>query len=219
LHRPTPRNLQPSRTSRVESVHAAMRLADEYQKQQQNERLFYPWLAVHVLFEAAIVLLNVCWNCGDWLGDHINIEDLIRYIHQYPDILKKITSIWSDVEICVEAIESLSEPVLCRLRRLSSNPDLSELDPTISQRIHAFLFPDHDEGQAPLILSPEERVLDEFDNTRVTAHESDWLRGWQFEDAPLESTFQIEETALGLFTEDGLDADSIYLTSLFQQLD
>ncbi|RFU25998.1 hypothetical protein B7463_g10342, partial [Scytalidium lignicola] len=41
LHRPTPRNLQPSRTSRVESVHAAMRLADEYQKQQQNESIIF----------------------------------------------------------------------------------------------------------------------------------------------------------------------------------
>ncbi|KAH8806160.1 fungal-specific transcription factor domain-containing protein [Xylogone sp. PMI_703] len=219
LHRPTPRNLQPSQASRIESVQASMRLAEEYQKQQRNERLFYPWLAVHVLFEAAIVLLDACWNSVELLIEHIRISDLIKCINKYPDILKRITPVWSDVEICVETIQSLSEPVLCRLERLSSNLEVSEPDLTISKRINAFLFPDHDEGQAPLMLSPEEQFLDEFDNAGVPGNESDWLRAWQLEDTPLENTFQIEETTLGLFTGDALDPDAMYLATLFQQLD
>lgn len=219
LHRPTPRNMQPSRSSRVESVHTAMRLADEYQKQQKNGRLFYPWLAVHVLFEAAVVLLDACWNCTTWLVEDVNIEELIKYINQYPEILRNISPVWTDVEICVEAIESLSEEVVRRLRRVSSG-EYEALEPseTTSQRLNSFLFPDHDFGQAPQILSPEEGI-EQLDNQEIMTSDFDWLRGWQFENAPLESTFYIEETTLGLFTGDGVEADSIYSASLFQQLD
>jgi len=215
LHRPTPANRHPSRASRLETVNCAMRLADEYTKQQQNDRLFYPWLAVHVLFEAAIVILDVGWNCAEWLVHEIDLRELIRYIHQYAIIIQKLTTVWSEVQVCLDVLQALSAPVVHRLDAVSSGSDPPHHDDTTSHLIDSYLFPDSDSGPTP--RSPDkmsETILDNDDTTGFYGLDG----AWQYEDFPLDSMFQLEDNAFSLFTQAGLDADSNYLESLYHQL-
>jgi len=186
-------------------------------KQQRNERLFYPWLAVHVSFEAAIVLLDVAWTCGDWLGEHLNLQEVIRYLHSYADILRKLTVVWSEVQSCLEAVETLSEPVINRLNLIIGGVEVPPQDEETSRRLNSFLFPDSDAEPVSINMSPETN-MDMFTNPDPNNADFALGGGWQFEDVPLESMFHIEDNTFGLYTEDGMDANSVYLASLYRQL-
>lgn len=215
LHRPTPANRHPSRASRLETINCTMRLADEYTKQQQNDRLFYPWLAVHVLFEAAIVILDVGWNCAEWLVHEIDIPELIRYIHRYVVIIEKLKTVWADVQVCLDVLRALSTPVVQRLDAIYSGSETQHHDDKTSHLIDSFLFPDSD--SEPISLSPDKisDITVDYDDATVFYG----LDGaWQYEDFPLDSMFHLEDNAFSLFTKDGLDADSNYLESLYHQL-
>jgi hypothetical protein len=215
LHRPTPANRHLPRASRLETINCAMRLADEYTKQQQNDRLFYPWLAVHVLFEATIVILDVGWNCAEWLVHEIDIPELIRYIHRYAAIIEKLKVVCSEAQVCFDVLQALSTPVVHRPDAIYSGSETQHHDDKTSHLIGSFLFPDSDSG--PISLFPDKMfdIVMEHDDTTVFYG----LDGaWQYEDFPLDSMFHLEDNAFSLFTQAGSDADSNYSESLYRQL-
>jgi len=144
LNRPTPQNPDPAILSRIEMVNAVMRLVDDYRKQQLRSRLFYPWHAVHILFEAAVVLLETCWTCSDWLEEHYDLQMLVSYLERFPDILGSITPTWPDVQRCVRSLQTLMVPVVQRLKAISEGGPVSPRDEETGRHINEYVFPDMD---------------------------------------------------------------------------
>ena len=142
LHRPTPRNRYPSRASRLQSIDSALSLADEYAKQRRHGRLFYPWHAGHILYEAAIVLLDTLWLCCDWLIDVVDMQAIAKCIRYYPNILHQIATFWPALDRCADALVVLSAPVLARVDREPDTIRLQPPDDTTSNELAKHLFPE-----------------------------------------------------------------------------
>lgn len=147
IHRPTPRVPQPTLASRLICIESAMALEEDYRLQQQRGRLFYPWHAGHILFEAAIYLLDTVWTCYEWVVDLDYCQNIIACIRSYPNTIRKMRMFWPAIELCAGIIDELSEPVLLRLEKTldcgagSSGVMNSQNDQATSIRIAEYLFP------------------------------------------------------------------------------
>jgi hypothetical protein len=141
IHRPTPRVPQPSQASRLICIASAMALEEDYRLQQQRGRLFYPWHAGHLLFEAAIYLLETIWTCYDWVVDLDYCRNIIDCIRAYPDTLRGMQKFWPAIELCANVLEELSVPVLQRLETALEGGLVSTDDQATSSRIAEYLFP------------------------------------------------------------------------------
>lgn len=142
LHRPTPRNRYPSRKSRLQSIDSALSLADEYAKQRRHGRLFYPWFAGHILYEAAIVLLDTVWLCCDWLAGAVDMQEIAKCIRYYPNILHQVATFWPALDRCADTLVVLSEPILARLESPAGLILPSPSDDATSNELAKHLFPE-----------------------------------------------------------------------------
>lgn len=124
-----------------------MALEEDYRLQQQRGRLFYPWHAGHILFEAAIYLLDTAWTCYDWLVNLDYCRNIINCIRSYPDTLRKMQKFWPAIDLCASTLDELSGPVLLRLESaLEGGPGSSGVvsspdDQATASAIAEYLFP------------------------------------------------------------------------------
>ncbi|KAK4941192.1 hypothetical protein LTR10_018865 [Elasticomyces elasticus] len=144
LHRPTPRNPFPSHASRLQCIDAALQISQDYRSQKRRGRLYYPWFAVHILFEAAVVMLDTAWSCLDWLSTELDLGPVISGIRSFPPVLMDVAVLWPAAGQCANAIETLSKPVLDRLETVAAGLDPGPLDEEVASTLADYLFPDPD---------------------------------------------------------------------------
>jgi hypothetical protein len=87
-------------------------LVEDYQRQAQHRRLFYPWHGVHILFEAAVIMLDACWSSRDWT----ELRQQARFILSItlPDclaLLAKVGERWHEAALCGEHLKPVVEEV------------------------------------------------------------------------------------------------------------
>ncbi|KAJ9142981.1 hypothetical protein NKR23_g6871 [Pleurostoma richardsiae] len=174
IHRPTPRLRQPSRASRLICIESVQALVEDYKRQRQQGRLFYPWHTGYILFEAGIYLLDTAWNCSPWLLEVVNCNEIIDCIREYPPMLRKVANFWPALETCTDTLEELSAPVLLRLETAVQGGMVTAglEDDLTTARIVEHLFPIADIGVQP---------VSNHESTPFDFNDFDWGMGGQFE--------------------------------------
>lgn len=195
IYRPTPRLGARTPQSRQACFDACSTIVEDYQQQAKRRRLFYPWHAVHILYEAAIVMLEACWA----LRDHVPSTQQARHILAVtvPDclmLLSKVGESWEDAGVCVKHLQPIVNEVTVAfgnrvMTRVSSPRKVSEVETT--EKLHRLLFP---EGPPAWSMpSPSDHVKTEaeaeaempvplLDNTTTIGgvEEFDWPADWNF---------------------------------------
>lgn len=143
IHRPTPLNRDPSPASRLVTIDCARLLAEQYTNHRFRGRLFYPWHAGHILFEAGIVLLDAALSSAYWLGSHVELQGVIEIIANYPSTLGKVSELWPALQVCVQTLTDLSLPVLNYLREVQTQQylELDAPDRPLCPELNRYLFP------------------------------------------------------------------------------
>lgn len=146
LFRPSPRLRNRTPADRQHCFDACSILVEDYQRQAKRRRLFYPWHAVHILFEAAIIMLESCWALRDYeplrprarLVLSVTIPDCLA-------VIAKIGEFWRVAVHCFDYLEPIAEEVALLFRE----SDLSDLGPeqeavetAMTHKLHSLLFPD-----------------------------------------------------------------------------
>lgn len=199
LHRPTPHNLSPSQDFRLEAVLATFRLSDDYLQQLQQGRLYYPWHAVHICFESAVVLADSAWQCAEHLSKHVRPEEMIKHMQNHLQILTKLDELWHGVRGCVSSLETLIKPVIARLELVSYGLLLNAVDNEMTRRLNSFLFPDRDDRKA----IDHFNTYTDFDDT-ATVQEHLYLNNdltdfsWDLDDVSLYQIFDMQANPLEL---------------------
>lgn len=190
LNRPTPRVMYPSQESRLEFIKAAMAIAEHYTKYCQQHRLVYPWFAAHNLFEMAIVTLDTTWLGSDWLSKHVDLQQVINTIHEFPRLLREVEIFWPAARACADTATKLGEPVVNRLEAIRQDGEAPARNDATSAIIASYLFPDSQ-------LAAEQRtVRTDFDSIEALGFEDfamDGLEDFDWAAVPLDQS---------LFTDD-----------------
>ncbi|KAJ9150931.1 Fungal specific transcription factor domain containing protein [Pleurostoma richardsiae] len=146
LYRPTPRLGTRTPEDRETCFDACTLLVEDYQRQIRRRRLFYPWHGVHILFEAAVVMIEACWS----LRDHEPLRQRARHILSVlvPDtllLLEKLSESWPDVGVCLDTLR----PVLDHVTRAFSDRMLADIELgrqaseiATTAKLRSLLFPD-----------------------------------------------------------------------------
>ncbi|KAH8657935.1 hypothetical protein BX600DRAFT_61505 [Xylariales sp. PMI_506] len=145
IFRPTPRFETRSPEERQICFDVCSALVDDYQRQTKRRRLFYPWHAVHILFEAALIMLEACWA----LRDHETMRHKTRHILSVtvPDcliLLAKVAESWPDALLCSEYLGSVVDEITRAYRyRTLSEVDMTrqETERATTERLRQLLFP------------------------------------------------------------------------------
>jgi hypothetical protein len=190
LFRPSPR--LPPRNPEAQKLcfDACTILVEDYQQQVRKRRLFYPWLAVHILFEAAVVMLEACWALRDL--PTMRAQAKVVLSGTLPDglgVLAKIAETWPEATLCNRFLAPLVDEVGKRFR----GRDLSVLDASqskaetgLTNRLRGLFLPD-----VPLLQNADSRPALEqvaVSNVGVTLglpslhpnfQEMDWDAYWQ----------------------------------------
>ncbi|OAP57622.1 hypothetical protein AYL99_08360 [Fonsecaea erecta] len=153
LHRPTPRNPFPSQASRLLYIDTALQISQDFRSQKRQGRLYYPWFAVHILFEIAVVMLDTAWSCADWLPSKLDIGPVVNGVRSFPSVLMDMATLWPAAGHCANAIENLSGPVLSRLEAAATGMDPCPPDEKVTSLLADYLFPDPD--LKPTLVSNE----------------------------------------------------------------
>lgn len=152
IHRPTLRNRTPSHEDRSICLQACSLIIEDYQRQLENKRLFYPWHGVHILFEAAVIMLDACWCSRDWQQMRHQARCILSVT--LPDclsLLEKLGQLWYESMICAEHLRPLLNEVSQAFTTRMANGifvdedirgayDLREASTT--EKLRLLLFPD-----------------------------------------------------------------------------
>lgn len=192
IYRPTPRLEARTPQSRQACFDACSAVVEDYQQQANRRRLFYPWHAVHILYESAIVMLEACWA----LRDHIPSRQQARHILAVtvPDclmLLSKVGESWADAGICVKYLTPIVNEVTVAFRDkiiagVSSPSKASEAETT--EKLRKLLFPEGPPAWGTPLAAESVTTEAEFsaslpDNTTNSSgmEEFDWpAEGWNF---------------------------------------
>lgn len=112
IHRPTPRLPVRSNEDRLICLDMCQILVEDYQRQVRAKRLFYPWHAVHILFEAGVIMLDACWSLRDVEASRRRSKDaLFVYIPICLEALAKVGETWHAANICSTYIRRTADEV------------------------------------------------------------------------------------------------------------
>jgi hypothetical protein len=151
IYRPTPR--LPNRCSKDQQMcfELCKHIIESVSDLSKVQQLTYTWQAAHILFGAAILLLNVCWECRalPWMQPSA-IQVLSNVIPRCLGLLDTIGIMWKGARVCASHIRSILDEVA---RPYSLNIEL-ESPPMIdeamtTERLQALLFadrPPHDDS-------------------------------------------------------------------------
>ncbi|KUJ16400.1 uncharacterized protein LY89DRAFT_586714 [Mollisia scopiformis] len=145
LHRPTPRLRIRTAEDRQICLEACQILVDDYQKQVKHRRLFYPWHGVHILFEAAVIMLDACWESRDWsplrqparFALSVTLPDCLS-------LLAKVGERWHEAALCADYLRPVVEEVGKAFHdRIMNDAALNaEKEGHTTGKLRQLLFPD-----------------------------------------------------------------------------
>lgn len=144
LYRPTPRAAARAPHHRRLCLEACATLVADYRRQMDRRRLFYPWHAVHLLYEAALVSLEACWAARD----HAPTRPLARRAlgRTVPDCLALLAQIgqsWDDALLCSRFLAPLADDVTRALAgRGAANGVDGAAEADLTERLRKLLFPE-----------------------------------------------------------------------------
>jgi hypothetical protein len=140
IYRPTPRLRWRSSEDRRTLLESARNVIEDYMGQERRKRLFYPWHAVHILFETAVVSLDACWAARDWQPLREQAVFMLQVL--IPQCLQALSNIgrrWNGATACVDLLEPLVQQVSSALV-LEDNASLLCSDASIMEEIQGLLF-------------------------------------------------------------------------------
>lgn len=188
VYRPTPRLEVRTPEDRRICFAACSAMVDDYQQQTKRRRLFYPWHAVHILYEAAIVMLEACWA----LRDHVPARQEARQILAVtiPDCLMLLTKVgesWDDAALCSKYLMPIVDEVTVAFRvrimaDIASPHKVPEAETT--EKLRKLLFPEGPPSWSTpvssesLTVEPEAPLLDS--SALGGLEEFDWDADWNF---------------------------------------
>jgi predicted nucleic acid-binding Zn ribbon protein len=152
IHRPCPLLRTRTHEDRKICLEACQMLVEDYQRQAQHRRLFYPWHGVHILFEAAVIMLDACWSSRDWT----DLRQQARFILSItlPDclgLLAKVGERWHEAALCgdhlkpvvEEVAKALSERVVGGLEGgMGLDEEMEKREEATTEKLRQLLFPD-----------------------------------------------------------------------------
>lgn len=147
LHRPTPRLRIRTASDRQICLEACQVLVDDYQKQVKHRRLFYPWHGVHILFEAAVIMLDACWESRDYSP----MRQVARFALSVtlPDclsLLAKVGERWHEAALCADFIRPVVDEVAKAFHDRIMNDAAAETqvqkEAVTTEKLRGLLFPD-----------------------------------------------------------------------------
>jgi hypothetical protein len=141
IHRPTPRLFLRTEEDRQVVLEAALVLIRDYAGQEERKRLFYPWHAVHILFETAAVALEACWSSRNSLTLRSPAEEMLdTHIPQCLRLLESIGQRWNEAIACVQRLQPLLDAIVPIFRVW--DPSVMANENAISEDIQSLLFSD-----------------------------------------------------------------------------
>ncbi|KAI9739057.1 MAG: hypothetical protein M1834_007269 [Cirrosporium novae-zelandiae] len=143
IHRPTPRLRIRTHEDRQICLEACQKLVESYNDQTRHARLFYPWHGVHILFEAAVIMLDACWESRSWMP---LIESIQRTISVcLPDclaILIKVGERWKDAALCAKYLRPIVTDVSISLDHGMEQIAEINTNYALTEKLRELLFPD-----------------------------------------------------------------------------
>lgn len=143
LHRPTPRLRVRTPHDRQICLNAGQILIEDYLKQTRNGKLFYPWHGVQILFEAAIVLLDVCWSSRGLPLFRAQASRVLSV--SLPDCISLLAQIgerWGESSFCAEYLQRIVRDVSKALHSQSTDGTENMADLLLTEKIKGLLFSD-----------------------------------------------------------------------------
>ncbi|ROW07445.1 hypothetical protein VMCG_03908 [Cytospora schulzeri] len=146
IHRPTPRLEARTPQSRQACLENCSTIVKDYQQQVECRRLFYPWHAVHILYEAAIVMLEACWALRDHVPSRPQVSHILAAtVPNCLTLLSKIGESWTEAEICARHLEPMVNEVTVAfgdrtMAHVFSPRKVSEVETT--EKLRRLLFPE-----------------------------------------------------------------------------
>lgn len=141
LHRPAPRMRTRTIADQGVVLDASRALIEDYSRQEQRRRLFYPWHGVHILFEAAIMSIEACWGLRSNHGLANEVQQMLHV--SLPQCLRLLTNIgqrWEASKACADRLA----PLLDKIASAVQAPTMTDLDAenAIMREIEGLLFSD-----------------------------------------------------------------------------
>lgn len=145
LHRPTPRLRVRTAEDRQICLETCQVVVDDYQKQVKHRRLFYPWHGVHILFEAAVIMLDACWESRDW--SPMRTQARFALSVTLPDclsLLVKVGERWHEAVLCADYLRPVVDEVAKAFHdRIMNDSELdSGKEVLTTEKLRQLLFPD-----------------------------------------------------------------------------
>ncbi|TPX09748.1 uncharacterized protein E0L32_009087 [Thyridium curvatum] len=140
LYRPTPRMKTRTAEDRRIVLESARCVIEDYLGQEGRRRLFYPWHALHILFETVVVGLEACWTSLDWQPLNNQILFMVQVlVPQCLQIIRNIGQGWSGAAACVERLKPLADKIATAVVAWNNNQFLDG-DMSITEEINGLLF-------------------------------------------------------------------------------
>ena len=117
LNRSSPRYPHPTLGMRRKAINAAIALIREYDLMQRLGKFFYIWHGTHYLVEYGASLLELILSGLEHSGqtethlDGLDVTILSRTITFVPQLLRKVSRRWPDIQRYASAIEEITLPV------------------------------------------------------------------------------------------------------------
>lgn len=150
IHRPTPRLPHRHLADQQICVDTCVRIIESAQDAADFRILFYPWQGTHILFGAAIILLDAVWHAGQSVAHTSRAEHiLLSTIPACIELMDDIGNVWSAAKDCARSARSLLYEVVASFGLDSgSSPVERHFDPNIARKIQKLLFADR-----PLVIN------------------------------------------------------------------
>lgn len=146
LYRPAPRLQVRTTQERQICLDICQTLVESYQHQVKTKTLYYPWHGAHILFDAAVIMLDACWSVRD--VDSMRRQARYTLSISIPDclnLLARIGETWDGAALCSEYLQRAVDDVSKAFNeRLLGNTatDYHKKEENISQTIQELLFPE-----------------------------------------------------------------------------
>jgi hypothetical protein len=121
-------------------------LVEDYQRQVNHRRLFYPWHGVHILFEAAVIMLDSCWSARDLapLREQAHFILSITLLDCLA-LLAKVGERWHEAALCADHLRPVVDEVAVAFNERIMNDmdlDLESKESETTEKLRQLMFPD-----------------------------------------------------------------------------
>lgn len=150
IYRPTPRLPKRSLVDRQICMDTCQRIIESVHDVAEFRILFYPWQGAHILFGAAVLLLDICWQAAPLETGRGRIEHVLSgTVPDCLNLLDDIGKIWRAAKDCADHLRPILEEVSTRYGLATRTGfEVSASTAEITGKLHRLLFADvgHTEG-------------------------------------------------------------------------